>query len=314
MNNPLNCNTTVVTAGDQAYAWGPVLLTASMRKNGMPHPVVVGAVDWTDRMKQMVSSLGNVTLVNLPKSRQCVACQKPMMMASEAVKTDWVCWVDADGLFSGDCSEWLAGDDEDEVRIKKCVPPPPDFTPETLATWRRDVERFWGQALPESRYATRVQSGVILMHRKWCPFLNRWDAQINNVLPPDVGIIMKQGSAYYQTDESVLGSLLCFALEAPRVSESYKFDGKVDRSRCYVHFGYNPKPWQMWNTYAARWREEAYSTVDWLIEKGVVKAGDVPLPLRRNWWPFYRCIAPVAPWVWRAIKLKRKLVRSFGRG
>ena len=305
-----NVKTTVVTAGDSAYAWGALMLVASMRRNGMPHPVVVWAMDWREEQKRRICQLGDVTIRDIEKTRQCLACQKPRIMGCDDVKTDWVCWVDADGLFVGNCSEWLSGDDVDEMRIKKCNPPPPDFTPETLATWKRDVKHYWGQALDESRYATRVQSGVILLHRKWKPFLNRWDVQINNVLPSDVGILMKKGSAYYQTDESVLGSLLCFDPVAPKVSEHYKFDGRIDRARYYLHFGYNPKPWQMWNPYALRFREEAYSTVDWLVEKGVVKKSEVPLPLRRKWWPFYRCIAPLAPWVWRAMKLKRKLFKA----
>ena len=94
------------------------------------------------------------------------------------------------------------------------------------------------------------------------------------------------------------------------MTEHYKFDGRIDRRRYYLHFGYNPKPWQMWNPYALRFREEAYLTVEWLVEKGVVKKSEIPLPLRRKWWPFYRCIAPLAPWVWRAMKLKRKLFRA----
>ena len=300
-------NTTVVTAGDQAYSWGVLLLVASMRMNNMPHPVVVAAMDWTEKMKKLVMALGNVTIVDIPKNRQCVACQKPSIMANDAVQTDWVCWVDSDGIFVGDCSEWLEGNDADEVRIKRAYPIPDDFTPENLLTWQHDVKQFIGEALSESRYPTRVQSGVILLHKKWRPFLNNWTAQINNVLPSDVGILMKKGSAYYQTDESVLSSLLCFAPEAPRVSETYKFDGHTDKSRFYAHFGYNPKPWQMWNTYASRWRAATYDTVDWLIGNGIVKSSEIPLPLRRKWWSFYRCLAPLAPWVWRAIKLKRKI-------
>jgi len=213
-------NTTVVTAGDQAYSWGVLLLAASMRRNGMPHPVLVGAMGWSEEMKRVVSSLGKITFIDLPPSRRCVACQKPAMLASEAVETDWSCWVDSDGLFVGDCSEWLEGTDADEMRIKRADPVPPDFTPENLLTWQRDVERFLGRALPESRYATRVQSGVILVHRKWRPFLNRWKTQIENVLPAGVGILMKPGTAYFQTDESVLSSLLCFDPDAPRVSET----------------------------------------------------------------------------------------------
>ena len=47
-------NTTVVTAGDSAYAWGALMLVASMRRNGMPHPVVVWAMDWREEQKRRV--------------------------------------------------------------------------------------------------------------------------------------------------------------------------------------------------------------------------------------------------------------------
>ena len=42
-----DANTTVVTAGDSAYAWGALMLVASMRRNAMAHPVVVGAMEWS---------------------------------------------------------------------------------------------------------------------------------------------------------------------------------------------------------------------------------------------------------------------------
>ena len=306
MNVSSDVNTTVVTAGDRAYAWGACLLAASMRMNGMRHPVVVGATGWTDEQKRRIAGLGDVTVVDIPSSRQCVACQKPMMMSSDAVKTDWVCWADADGMFVGDCGEWLAGGDADEIVIRKYAPPPPDFTPANLEIWRRDVERFCGKALPESRHATRVNTAFIVIHRKWIPFLARWKNQIDHVLPSDVGIIMEHGTAYFQTDESVLSSLLCFDPDAPGVAGSYKANGSADSTRYFAHFAYNPKPWQMWNTYATRWRELVYSAVDWLVAGGFVRPSEVPRPLRRGWWPLYRCLAPAAPFVWRAMKLKRK--------
>ena len=143
-----DANTTVVTAGDSAYAWGALMLVASMRRNAMAHPVVVGAMEWSKIQKARMRALGDVVFHDIAKTRQCLACQKPRLMGCDEVKTDWVCWVDADGLFVGDCSEWLSGDDEDEMRIKRCNPPPPDFTPETLLTWQRDVRRFWGIAPP----------------------------------------------------------------------------------------------------------------------------------------------------------------------
>ncbi len=299
--------TTVVTAGDKAFSWGVLLLVASMRRNGMNHPVIAGMTGWDEAMKQRVLSLGGVTLHELPKSRQCVACQKPLMMTLEAVETEWVCWADSDAVFVGDCSEWLIGDNPEEITIRKYDPVPNDFTPENLAIWQRDVQKLCGQTLSECRYSTRMNDPFVVIHRKWRPFLKKWQDQIANVLPDDVGIIMEHGTAYFQTDESVLASLLCFDPEAPAVCEKYKANGSVDRSRYYAHFAYNPKPWQMWNSYSLKWHEVLAPVVNWLIEKEIVKPNDLPISLRKSWWPFCKAIAPLAPWVWRAMKFKRKL-------
>ncbi|MBR0056277.1 MAG: hypothetical protein IJP66_03020 [Kiritimatiellae bacterium] len=308
MSNYLN--TTVVTAGDRAFAWGTLLMVASMRRNGMRHPVVVGAMDWSDDQKRRILSLGGVTIRDLPKSRQCVTCQKPLLMNLDEITTDWVCWADSDAIFVGDCSEWLRGDDPGEIVVRMYSPPPADFTPATRETWRRDVERHCGRALPESRYPTRVNAPFIVIHRKWRPFLERWQNQIGSVLPADVEIIMRRGSPYFQTDESVLGSLLCFDPDAPKIAENYKANGGADKTRYFAHFAYNPKPWQMWNRHSSKWRGEVFAVVDWLVAQGVVRSSEVPLPLRRRWWPLFRAAAPAAPWVWRAIKAKRRLLKK----
>ena len=300
--------TTVVTAGDRAYAWGATLLVASMRMNGMKHPAVVGAMGWTPEMKRRALALGGVTIRELETDRMCVACQKPMLMSCDDVRTDWVCWADADGLFVGDCSEWLTGDSPDEIVIRRYDPVPPDFTGENLETWRKDIERHFGKALPESRYDTRFNNPFIVIHRRHFPFLQRWQAQIKNVLPPDVEIIMKKGTAYFQTDESVLGSLLCFDPDAPLVATSYKANGSADKNRYFAHLAYNPKPWQMWNTHAMRWHDIVMQAVDWMVAEKIVAPSDLPLSLRRGWWPLFRFCTWAAPWVWRAIKLKRRLI------
>lgn len=301
--------TTIVTAGDANFAWGTFLLVASMRRNGMKHPVVVGAMDWPEDMKRRVLSLGGVTIHELAKDRRCVTCQKPMLMNLDEVKTPWVCWADSDAVFVGDCSEWLVGDDEDAITIRRYSPPPSDFTPANLETWKNDIQRICGKALDKSRYDTRFNAPFIVIHRKWADFLKRWQRQIETVLPDDVEIIMSKGSAYFQTDESVLGSLLCFDPDAPIACTTYKANGSVDRSRYFAHFAYNPKPWQMWNGYSLKWHEVLAPVVDWIIANGYAKASEIPRPLRPAWWPFYRAISPFAPWVWRAIKLKRRIFR-----
>ena len=301
-------NATVVTAGDANFAWGTLLLVASMRMNGMHQPVVVGAMGWPDAMKRRVEALGGVTVKELAQSRQCVTCQKPLLMLCDEVKTDWVCWADSDGAFVGDCSEWLVGGNPDEIAVRKYDPAPPDFSTANLAIWKRDVERFCGAALQESRYRTRVNAPFIVINaKKWRRFLESWNCQIASVLPPDVEIIMQRGSPYFQTDESVLGSLLCFLPDAPLVSADYKANGSADPGRYYAHFAYNPKPWQMWNAHSLKWRAVVFSVVDWLLCNGCVRARDLPFALRKSWWPFWRLLAPAAPWVWRAVKLKRRL-------
>ena len=300
--------TTVVTGCDNKFAWGALLLVASMRKNKMPHPVVVGTMDWTDDMKRHILALGDVTLHELPKSKQCVACQKPTLMSCDEVKTDWVCWADADAIFVGDCSEWLLGNDPDEIVIRKCSPPPPLLTAKVLAIWQHDVEALCGKALPESRLGnTTVNNPFIVLHRKWRPFLVNWRIQIERVIAPDVMTPWQKNSAYFQTDESVLGSLLCFAPDAPKVTERYKANGSIDRNRYFAHFAYNPKPWQMWNSYSIRWYDEVSSVVAWLVEQAIIKPNEIPRSLKKSWWPVFRSVAPLAPWVWRFIKLKRKI-------
>ena len=300
--------TTVVTAGDRAFAWGALLLVASMRRNGMMHPVIVGTMQWPEDMKQRVLSLGGVSLHELPNSRQCVACQKPMMMNLDEIDTEWVCWADADAVFVGDCSEWLVGDNPEEIVVRKCSPPPPLLTANTLAIWQRDVKSLCGKVAEKSRLNdTTVNNPFIVLHRKWRSFLERWQIQTERVIAPDVVTPWQPNSAYFQTDESVLGSLLCFDLDAPRVTEHYKANGSVDRRRYFAHFAYNPKPWQMWNAYSIKWHEEVAHVVDWLVERGIVMPNQLPCSLRKSWWPIYRAGVPLAPWVWRFLKLKKKI-------
>ncbi len=303
--------TTIVTAGDAAFAWGALILVASMRRNGMEHPVLIGAMGWSDEMKRRVESLGGVEFVDLPKDRRCVTCQKPILMTSDKVTTPWVCWADSDAAFVGDCSEWLAGETEDEIVTRKYIDVPDDFTPKTLETWRRDVERFTGSALDKCRYDSRFNASFIVVHRKWKGFLEAWARQIENVLPADVEIIMKHGSPYYQTDESVLASLLCYMPSAPKVCKNFKANATADKNRYFAHFAWNPKPWQMWNSHSLRWHDVVAPVVDWLVEKGVVERRELPLALRKNLWPLWKMLAPLAPWVWRAIKLKRRIARKI---
>lgn len=301
-----NRNTTIVTAADANFAWGVLLLAASMRMNGMKEPFVAGAVRWPDIWKRRLAALDGVTVLDLAGDRRVVACQKPEMMLSHAVKTPWVTWADCDAIFKGNCSDLLLPRRENEILIRPYDPPPADFTPANLAVWRRDVgER------DEPRLATRVNNPFISIHRSQAPFLERWRDQMLKVLPMDVGIIMKHGTPYFQTDESVLGSLLCFANEAPAVADPYTMDGRtVNGARYFAHLSYNPKPWQMWNAHCLRWYDDVLAVRDWLLARGIVSRGDLPFALQDH--PrLHRSLAPLAPHVWRLKKLRRRLGSLF---
>ena len=300
---------TVVTAADERFAWGAFLLAASMRRNGMRTPLVVGAVNWSDIWKKRVAALPDVTVVDLPSDRRCVTCQKPMMMARTEIKTPWVVWADSDAVFVGDCTDWLVGTDSAEIIVRTYDPAPPDVNPANLAVWREDVARFRGVACEMPRLNTRVNGAYVVLSTERRDFMAAWQDQIEKVLPSDVEIVMAHGSAYFQTDESVLGSLLAFDPSAPRVARDYKADGRVDPTRYFAHLAFNPKPWVMWNARTVRWAEEIFAVVDWLVERGNVAASDVPYPLRRRWFPLYRLLIPLAPWVWRAMKVSRRLFR-----
>lgn len=297
------CKTTVVTASDANYAWGVLLLAASMRRYGMKEPLLVGAVNWPERLKDKLRAVGGVAFVDLPGDRRSVTCQKPEMMMHPDVKTPWVSWADCDGIFIGDCSDLMLPKSEGEILIRRYSPPPPDFTPENVEVWRRDVgER------ETPRLDTRLNAPFISIHRSQMPFLRHWREQMAKVLPTDVGIVMARNSPYFQTDESVLGSLLLFAHDAPEVAATYTMNGSTTNGeRYFAHFAYNPKPWQMWNGHCLKWYEQTMGVVDWLLERGIAEPREVPFALRRSHESLHRLCAPLAPQVWRAKKLKRKL-------
>ena len=63
----------------------------------------------------------------------------------------------------------------------------------------------------------------------------------------------------------------------------------------------------MWNAHSLKWRDVVFPVADWLVETGIVGRGDLPIPLRRSWWWASRAAVPLAPWAWRAMKLKKKI-------
>lgn len=304
---------TVVTACDRGYAWGVWMLVVSMRQHGMTEPVLVGTYDWPREWLEDIQRLPGVTTVALPTDdKRCVTCSKPVIMLK--AETEFVTWVDCDGIFAGNCSDRIVGE-TDHLYIRPRVPaesrdlyrrerepgdPPDTIPPKILEIWRRDV----GEREEPARLYS-CSACVISAHRGQRDFLEKWRQQMLKVLPDDVAVVNKNSVAYFQTDESVLNSLLCFAADAPPVTENYRAN-RVGESY-FIHFAFNPKPWQMWNPYALRFYDHALDTVEFGIKAGWLPRAELPYTLNRRNKGVCRLLAPMARNVTRFKKLRRKL-------
>lgn len=276
---------TVVVAMDHHYVWGAYMMIASLRYNRMPEPVIVLGFALTAQDRQALEALGNVRVVNSEPSRRNLTCSKPDAMV--LADTDYISWVDCDSFFIGNCSDRLLWPDPDLIHIRQRQEfenaevfrhlggrgPTPAVI---LDSWRRDVgER------ESPRLNTCCSACFLSLHRQHLPFLRHWSKQIAKVLPEDrVGVVDRRSFAYFQTDESVLNSLLCFAHEAPAVSPSYKLD--KDPSALFVHFISRPKPWECWTPRAFRYFRQYVAVLDWARALNLPLPEGLPLALRSD--------------------------------
>lgn len=302
-------NNTVVTACDQNYAWGAWLLACSMRKHGMDEPLLVGTYNWNGAWLDAISRLPGVSTVPLDTSdRRCVTCSKPHIMLQ--AKSDFVTWVDCDGIFHGNCSNLLTGDEEcihmrprtpDENcdlyrKIRPAGEEPGRVPSNVLEIWRKDV----GQRENPMRLLS-CSTGVISIHRRHLDFIEHWRQQILKVLPDNVGIVQHRSIAYFQTDDSVLNSLLFFAEDALEVGKSYSLDDPS--GSFYIHYGFSPKPWKMWNAHTIRYLPQTMELMEWCIQNRLLPPEPLPFPLNPRYSAFQPLLAPTAKWLARYKKL-----------
>ena len=98
------------------------------------------------------------------------------------------------------------------------------------------------------------------------------------VLPAgNVGVVDHSLKYYHMLDESVLNSVLCFARESPRVSDTYRLD--KDRNELFGHFGGILKPWIGWTPNAFRHFDAYTAVADWAIKQGYKLPGPLPYSL-----------------------------------
>ena len=312
---------TIVTIGDINYLWGIFLLVASARKAGMREPFLVGCKRFTPRARQILQGLGNVDFVDLDNVTRSLTCYKPFTMLQ--AKTRFVTWADSDAFFTGNVSGILPPRDENEIhfRLRTAAELPgqmwmkrmgvdgTDVPKQVLDVWHRDVETVGGGALPAPRFTTTGSAcfcSLSLARHK--AFLEVWHRLQMEVLPErDVGVADRSLMFYPQLDESTLNACLAFWPDAPHPQKDFLMD--KERTRLFVHFIAQPKPWMGWTRRAFAFFDEYVSVVEWAKAAGCALPGPVPKYLERSNKGFMKA---TIPWMTLKPKLMRRIKRIFG--
>ena len=276
---------TVVTASDMNYFWGVLMLVASMRCHDMHEPVIVCGVEYSSEAKDILQQFPDVRIVDVPRGRLSLTCQKPNAML--LAETKFVTWADCDAFFHGNCSKLLTPQDENLIHIRrrsltenKMVYPqsPTGAIPdEILDIWQTDVgERT------EARFNTCCSACFMSLATRQRPFLERWRDQMTQVLPKgDIGVVDRRSKAYFQTDESVLNSLLCFLKEAPEVTADYQLN--KNQEALFIHFVAHPKPWHGWSAYGFPHFDRYVAVAEYLLDNRFkLPDGRIPYSLLRK--------------------------------
>ncbi|MFA7230709.1 MAG: hypothetical protein WC071_05520 [Victivallaceae bacterium] len=280
---------TVVIASDNNYIWGVWILIASMRKNAMTEPVMVLASNYSKTDIEVLEQFPDVKVIpHHDPSHRNPTCAKPDVMLLP--DTEYVTWADCDGMFFGNCSKYLTADPEhihirmrsvkDNIQVfsNHYAPDEQAGIPEhILAIWRKDVGENYEPAIK-----TCGSACFISVHRNHRLFLKKWQNLIEKVLPNDnVGVCDKRSPAYFQTDESALNAVLCFAKDAPLPTSDFMLD--KDPDAYFIHFAYQPKPWQMWSSYAAKHFDKVMALIDWSAAQGYKLPGPLPMSLNKKY-------------------------------
>ena len=281
-------NNTIVTAGDRNYLWGIFLMIASLRRNGMDEPVIVGTKGFDPDAAEILTGIGDVRLFPLDDFRRSLTCCKAQVMLQ--AETDYITWVDSDGFFSGNCSARLIPETPDQihVRMRSAAEQPQAFKgysygedghqiPQAvLEVWKRNVG-----GLETPRIARSCSACFLSVHRSARPFLEKWHEQMMTVLPAtNIGVVDPSLKYYHQLDESVLNSCLAFFPGAPRVAETYRLDKNPEE--LFIHFIGQPKPWQGWAPSAFRHFDRYVSVMEFAQSAGWKLPGPVPMSLKRE--------------------------------
>ncbi|MEG2075245.1 MAG: hypothetical protein RRY34_01990, partial [Victivallaceae bacterium] len=303
-------NNTVVMACDNKYFWGTFILAASMRMNAMDEPILIYQNGFTPEMREALSKLGDLEIIDAPNSGRNMTCRKADAML--LAKTDYISWIDCDAFFVGNCSKELFNPNPDSISIRvrsvaenagiynnSGLYAPEDFNGaiphRVLEVWRQDVNE---RSTP--RLECCASACAFSLHKKHRAFLERWREQMMKVLPDsNTGVTANDRSAYYQLDESVLNSLLCFMENAPQTVE---FSLDKNAEHMYWHLVRTPKPWLWWDKFSLVYYKDIMNILEWAEKNGHISI-KLPFALNRKYEWFHRHLT-----IWcKVMRIKNKI-------
>ena len=286
MNNASDL--TITSACDSNYFWGVLLMVGTARQHGMRSPIHILGKNFTGEQKQILEQFEGVSVLPLPSTERNLTTSKPEALFT--TNTEWMAWVDADCVFTGDVTEALfPANGEIQIRVRGEAENLDVFRAKYLADephrgvarhvherWRVDVHD-----LAEPRLQSTCVANVMVLHRRFRPFVELWRKQMATVLSSgSTGVLDTKNPWYHQTDESVLNSLLTFSSLAPRVDGPYRLD-RVEGPHI-GHFGGPTKPWRRWTWRALNWYPTVIGFIAWCGQHGY-RIPPIPWSLKKDY-------------------------------
>ncbi len=271
----MSSNSTIVTACDDKFVWGAVLLGLSLRFYGIKSMYHVLGYDLCENDVEILQSIPDTVV--FPTTRldeRSVCTQKPMAILT--AKTDIIVWMDADCLAHGNLEPFfVCPDGKLQIRFRGCIENASvyrnyygredrsgDIPKKVLSQWKDDVND-----LKQSQISSVCQTNCFVLTKAHLPFISLWQSQMEKVIPLGTkGVYASDSVAYSMTDESVLNSLFAFSSQAPQI---YGYLMDKDPNAYCIHFGLSPKPWEHWTKQAFSSYHEIQHLIHWAIQQKI---------------------------------------------
>lgn len=269
-----------VTITDSNFFIAVFTLLLSLQFHKVKTKAHVLSVNLGEKEKRLLRQFPGTEVIEAtrdnPRGPACRKGEAILAAAQITPEATHITLLDGDTLATGDITEHLCPDGEtlfarwktpeEDGQIFASRYEPDDAT----GTIPRHILQIWQQDVNE-RSTPMIQNtvcgGNLTVHRKVLGFINRWQDQMDKVLPAStMGAHDFASKAYFQVDESVLNSLLAFAHDAPSVMPAKL---NIDARAYVAHLGpNNPKPWVLWRPEKLLYYPQVASFFAWAKSQG----------------------------------------------